>query len=102
MAELTGNIELGGNIELVGFKELEPAKLIVVKKIVGNYARRMSDSSKGFEKLTVTMKTVHNSKYELHAKLMDNGNPIVSEVVDFNIFFALDKVLAKIMGSLEK
>jgi len=95
-------IELGGNIELVGFKDLEPAKLIVVKKIVGNYARKMSDLSEGFEKLSVTMKTVHNSKYELHAKLMDKGKPMTSEIVDFNVFFALDKVLARIMTNFEK
>lgn len=91
-------IQLGGNIELVGFKELDPAQLIVVKKIVGNYARRMADSSEGFEKLTVTMKKVHNSQFELNAKLMDKGSPFTSEVVDFNLFFALDKVLAKIIN----
>ncbi|MBW3000050.1 hypothetical protein KY339_05240 [Candidatus Woesearchaeota archaeon] len=97
-------MELGGNIVLNGFRELDGAQLIVVKKIVGNYARRMSDLCKKFENLSVTMKTVHAkeraNKFELHAKLMDNGTPYNSEVTDFNLFFALDKVLAKLENSV--
>ena len=96
-------IELGGNITLVGFKDLEPAKLIVVKKLVGNYARRMSNSVKDFQNLTITLKPVHGGgKFELHSKLLDGSNPLTSEVTDFNLFYALDKSLNKIMNSLDE
>jgi len=96
-------IELGGNITLVGFKDLEPAKLIVIKKLVGNYARRMSNSTKDFQNLTVTLKPVHGGdKVELHSKLSNSSTPITSEVTDFNLFFALDKSLNKIIGQLDK
>ncbi len=95
-------IQLGGNIELEGFSDLDPAKLVVVKKIVGNYARKMSDSSSGFEKLTVTLKPVQDSRFELHARLMDNGKPVASEITDLNLFFALDKSLASVLSSMEK
>ncbi len=96
-------IELGGNITLVGFTDLEPAKLIVIKKLVGNYARRMSNSVQNFENLTVTLKSIHgeDGKVELHSKLMAGGNHITSEVTDFNLFYALDKSLNKIINSLD-
>jgi hypothetical protein len=93
-------IELGGNIELVGFKELDGGSMVIVRKMVGNHVRKMSGLAENFEKLTVTMKPVHGSKYEVHAKLIDNGKPVTSEVTDFNIFFTLDKALTKVGNSL--
>ncbi|MBU0667404.1 MAG: hypothetical protein ABIC91_04500 [Nanoarchaeota archaeon] len=100
-------IELGGNITLVGFKDLDHAELIVVKKMVGSYARKMSDLSEDFEGLTVTMKEVHktaknNQQYEIHGKLMQGGKPYTSEVTDRNIFVAMDKVLKKIIAEISK
>jgi hypothetical protein len=88
-----GIMQLGGNIELAGFNELEPAKLVVVKKLVGNYTKKMRERCESFEQLNVTMKGIRNSQFELHAKLMDNGTPYTAEATDFNVFFALDAVL---------
>ena len=99
-------IELGGNITLVGFRELEPAELIVVKKMVGSYARKMSDLKRDFENLTVTLKEIHKTpksqKYELHGKVMVAGKPTNSEVVERNLFIALDAALRKLITVLEK
>jgi len=101
-------IVLGGNINLVGFKDLDGSQMVVVKKIVGNYAKKMSEMTGNFENLSVTLKSVHKAsegskgKVELHAKLMNNGTPIVSEVVDFNLYYGLDKVLGKIVVSIKK
>lgn len=93
-------VVLGGNIELSGFSELDGGSMIILKKVVGNYAKKFSERCSKFEKLSVNMKTVHerekSEKYELHAKLLDNGNPSTSEVTDRNLFFALDSVLKKI------
>ncbi|NQU98470.1 hypothetical protein HQ533_03305 [Candidatus Woesearchaeota archaeon] len=98
-------IELGGNITLAGFKDLDHAELIVVKKLVGRYARKMSDSLKDFENLTVTMKSVHKTpksqKYEIHGKLTAGGKPKTSEVVDRNLFVALDTCLKKILAEIK-
>lgn len=97
-------IELGGNITLVGFKELEPAELIVVKKIVGSYARRMSDTVKDFESLSLTLKEVHKTpksqKYEIHSKMISSSKTYTSEVVDRNLFVVLDSSLKKIVAQL--
>ncbi len=103
MAE-SENIVLGGSIELVGFKELDGGSMIILKKMVGNHVRKLSDIADNFEKLTVSMKKVgsgHN-KFEIQAKVMDNGKPYVSEVTDFNLFFTLNKALSQIQNQLTK
>ncbi len=93
-------MELGGNISLSGFKEVKPAELIVVKKIIGGYARKFSDSLNNYESLRIYLKAVHKTpgseKYEIHGKLLFDGNLKVSEIVDRNLFVALDSVLKKL------
>ncbi|MEK6964020.1 MAG: hypothetical protein AABX70_06320 [Nanoarchaeota archaeon] len=97
------NMELGGNITLVGFKELESSELIVIKKVVGSYARKMADSSTNFENLTVTLKTVHRTpkseKYEVHARYLDNGQLYTSEATERNLFMALDECLRRVLDT---
>jgi ribosome-associated translation inhibitor RaiA len=97
-----GSIELGGNISLVGFKDVEPAEMVVVKKVVGNYSKRISEMSSSFKKITVSMKKIHgpeSHKYEMACKL-DADKVYNSEVTEFNLFVALDSALKKIVSSL--
>jgi hypothetical protein len=98
------NIVLGGNIELVGFREIDGGSMVILKKMVGNHVRRMSDTVENFEKLTVTMKKVGsgNNKFEIQAKMLNNGRPYASEVTDFNLFFTLDKALRQIQSQVSK
>lgn len=92
-------IELGGNIRLSGFKELEPAMLIVVKKMVGNYTKKISERVKDFQDININLKKVHEKNHEIQIKL--NADKIYnSEVADYNLFFALDKALGKIMSEV--
>ena len=105
--EQSDSTELGGNITLVGFKEIDKAELVVVKKLVGSYTRKLSDTVSGFESITVTLKLVHhteegNPKYELHARVNVKGNPCVAEVVDRNLFVGLDSVLNKVLAETAK
>ena len=103
-------IELGGNITLVGFKDeqlVDKAELVVVKKLVGSYTRKLSDSVSGFEGITITLKPIHNTaeghpKYELHAKALIDGKPCNAEVVDRNLFVGLDDVLKKLVTLVSK
>ncbi len=98
------NIVLGGNIELVGFKQLDSGTMIILKKMIGNHVRKLSETAEQFEKLTVTMKKIGagNNKFEVQAKMMNNGKPYTSEVTDFNIFFTTDKALSHIQNQLAK
>jgi hypothetical protein len=93
-------MELGGNITLVGFKEVSKAELVVVKKIVGSYARKLADSLRGFERLKITLKPVHKTegseKFELNAHVIVEGNQCEAEVTERNLFVGLDTVLHKV------
>ncbi|MEM4260046.1 MAG: hypothetical protein QXG00_02315 [Candidatus Woesearchaeota archaeon] len=98
------NIVLGGSIELVGFKNIDRSTMLIIKKVVGNYAKRMSEITNKFERLTVTVKSIHkqenNEKYEFHTKLLANGKIYASEFTDKNIFVALDSSLHKLINEI--
>ena len=99
-------MELGGNIQLVGFREVDGGSMIIIKKIVGNYVRQFSGADQKFQSFSLTLKQVHehsddSGKYELHAKLIGEREHN-AEIVDYNLMFAVDKVLKKIENSLNK
>ncbi len=96
-----GTVQLGGNIELTGFHELDGGMMVILKKIVGNYARKMSDKCTQFEKLSITMKKIGTDQHELHAKLLDNGQTKTSEITERNVFVGIDMCLKKIMNQLD-
>ena len=89
-------MELGGNITLSGFSDRDFAEMIVIKKVVGQYARKLHDAYESFNHLKITMKQTKN-QFELHAQADFDGTEINSEVSDRNLFVALDLVLKKIV-----
>jgi len=93
-------ISLGGNISLMGFRELDRPQMVVLKKIVGTYGKKLSEICKKFESLHLTLKTVHHIEksqiFEIHAKCMDNGTPITSTETDRNLFVAVSSALQKV------
>ena len=93
-------LSLGGNIELDGFNELDGGQLIVVKKIVGTYAKQMSESMSDFEKLSVSLEHGDSQK-KLNAILSAGGNQLTSQVFHANLFYALDQALAGIIKQLK-
>ena len=99
------SIKLGGNIHLTGFRAIDGSSMVVLKKIIGNYAKRISELTKKLEVLHITLKSVHerekSEKYEVHAKIIDDGKVYASEVTDRNLFVAIDIVLKKIVNELD-
>jgi ribosome-associated translation inhibitor RaiA len=99
-------LQLGGNIQLSGFSGLDGGKMSVLKKIVGNYAKRLSEICTNFESLALTMKPVHETEaskiFEIHAKCMDGGKPLASNVEDRNLFIAIDSALKKVVNEVQK
>ena len=92
-------IELGGNIKLIGFNELDHASLIVVKKITGNYARKMTEKiNSGLDELSLELKT--ESGKNINSSLKVKDKTLRAEVNDVNLFYALDKVLAKLLNDI--
>ena len=88
-------IKLGGNIELTGFSELDGGSMIILKKIVGSYARKFSDSLKDFEKLALELNEQGN-ELEINAKLVVGGKETSVNTKDKNLFVALDRVLKEL------
>lgn len=96
-------IRLGGNIELSGFSGFKKMNNIVINKIIGNNVKKCRDISDNFESLHLRLKNIHgdHGKVELHAKAIDNGSVYTSEIIDRNLYFALDSVLKKIKYEIE-
>ena len=99
------SLKLGGNIQLTGFRGIDSSSMVIVKKLVGNYAKRISELAKRLETLHVTLKQIHerekSEKYEVHAKIVDDGKVYASETVDRNLFVAIDSALKKLVHELD-
>ncbi|MEM4240300.1 MAG: hypothetical protein QXM31_03465 [Candidatus Woesearchaeota archaeon] len=91
---------LGGNIELTGFRELDGGSMIVLKKIIGNYARRFSDNY-GNEKMSLSISR-NADQFALSASVLCKGNKITVDHADKNIFFLVDAVLKRIEQEISK
>ena len=94
--------QLGGNIELVGFREMDGGSMIILKKVIGSYARKFSDRLNGIDKLTIRMKKIGNSQFELNGLLAKEGQQFNSEVIEYNLFVGMDKLLKKMESSALK
>lgn len=92
-------IELGGNITLSGFQDRDYAELIVVKKIVGRYARRISDQHSDFKRLDLTL--THNLgvlKIEVSCTIKNQTQKV--DATGNNLFVVLDEALKKVFNIL--
>ncbi len=87
-------VKLGGNIELVGFKDIEPGSLVILKKMVGSYVKKFSETVSDFEKFSLELKNKENNK--LAAKLYHGGNVKEAQSSGKNLFMALDEVMKKL------
>lgn len=98
------SLALGGNIDLVGFKQVSLSDVVVVKKLVGHYTRKIQEHCANFEKITIMLKEIHkvdnNAKHEIHVKVLDNGKSFSAEEVDKNLFVALDAALKKMLAEV--
>jgi ribosome-associated translation inhibitor RaiA len=100
-------LELGGNIVLTGFSDRDFTELIVVKKMVGQYARKLADTQERFARLEVVLKEIHHTpgshgKFEIKTRATVDGRDIHGEAVDHNIFVSLDNSLKHVTTQLEK
>lgn len=91
---------LGGNIALEGFDSLEPAALVVVKKMVGSETRKISNKEISFEKLEVRLVCNESSSCEVAITLVLQDNQVEASAKEPNLFFAIDSVFKKLSSSL--
>ena len=98
-------IRLGGNIELAGFHVLDGGEMVVVKKIVGNYVRRMEGMCRNFSGLKLRLKPLHQTgelakKFELHGQVIDDGMVYPAGAIEHNVFVGVDSVLKKLVNEI--
>jgi len=98
-------LQLGGQIELAGFRELNSGEMIVIKKIVGNYARRMEEVCKNFSGLKLKLKPLHQvddkvRRFELHGQVIDDGQVYPAGVTEHNLFVGVDSVCKKLVNEI--
>jgi len=93
-------MQLGDKIKLVNFHTLDKDKLIVIRKIVGNFVKNLQERYPDFEKLDLVLNAVHESKSEIKGGLKIGGKDYHSDVTDFNLFFAINSVLSKLEGEI--
>lgn len=89
-------IELGGNIKLEGFESVDARQMIIVRKIVGTFARKFSDTTEGFEGLSLELKS--DGKFIVTAKLTAKGETREVKEEDANLFFAMSRALNGLSG----
>jgi ribosome-associated translation inhibitor RaiA len=86
---MEGAIRLGGNIELFGADSIDGAAMVVLKKIIGTYARKFSE--KGLERLSVSF-----GEGEIEVEAVSQGNTVNSASSHSNLFFGIDEALKEI------
>jgi hypothetical protein len=90
-------LELGGGIFLDNFEEIEPGKLIIVKKIVGNYTKNISEKLNGFKKIMVSLEGENTYKIKIE---IEASEKFVAQGEKENLFFALDEALSGINNQI--
>lgn len=90
---------LGNNIHLAGFKEVDPSRMVVVKKIVGNYVRKFEERYPEFHEIKIHLKKIHASGFEVQVDALIGSEHQNGEVTEYNLFFALDKALGRALAA---
>ncbi len=85
-------IELGGNIKLDGFESVEPALLVVIKKIVGNFTKQYSEKT-DVKELLIVLEDKEKVSGRLNGEISESAN-------GDNLFYSLNVVLTGIKNKL--
>ena len=93
-------IALGGNIVLEGFESRDFTELIVVKKIVGQYARRLTDAHGEFSRLDVTL--TQDGGHTVACTLAAGGKEQRTSSSAHNIYVALDDALKQLAAKMAR
>jgi hypothetical protein len=81
-------IELGDKIKLNGFDNLDPAAIIVVKKMVGSFAKKFIEKKGLYELFEIT-----HENNQISASIILNNNTTNHTSKQENLFFSLSETL---------
>lgn len=94
-------MKLGGNIEIEGFDDIEPAQLVVIKKMIGNSAKKISEEISTFDNLSVTLNENEKGQVMLSAKITMKDKEHEAGASDKNLFFALNNLFNNLIAKLK-
>lgn len=86
-------VELGGNIALTGFSDVDGTSMVILKKIIGGYAKEVSEKNMDFKRLEFMLNRAE--PYELEGVLTAKRQKKAS-ASNSNLFIALGDVLDKL------
>ncbi len=93
-------INLGGSISLVGFDVLEPVELAVVKKLVGNFVRKLTNQVE-YSSLRLELKQHKKGKtflHEINGEAEIDKHSLGAKAEDYNLYACLNKVSEKLIA----
>ena len=96
--ESKDSVSLGGGIQLNGFRNIEGAKMIVLKKILGNYVKQIQEKKSDYEKISITIEGKESITLKL--ELTVGGSKIKAEETQNNLFTATDNAFKKILEKI--
>lgn len=86
-------IHLGGNIELVDFTKLDDATMIILKKMIGNQVRKMTDAGINITQLRLELTSYSEEETTVQGSLgADRGNSSTTRTGE-NIFMTVNDTL---------
>lgn len=87
------NVELGGNIRLEGFEVVEQAELLIAKKLVGCYVRRVAEQCGECKSARIIL-SKDSEEFIIQIVIdQDNGEKTTAQVQSVNLFMAIDSAL---------
>lgn len=90
---MTETIRLGGNIELVNANAIDGASMIILKKMIGNYARQFSE--RGVNGLSVTF-----ADDGVIVDALFDTEKVSTSATSPNVFFAVDSAFKSLESQL--
>ncbi len=88
-------IKLGERITLEGFEGLEPGNMTILKKMIGNFVKKISEN-RDFSNLTLNLQ----NKYDISSTLNINSKKLENQASGNNLFFCLTELFKNIEKSL--
>ena len=94
--------ELGGKIVLAGF-DFDGSEMVVVKKLVGNYAKKIGNFVE-YDEIKLELKSHKKGKakqFQIKTLIVFNGKTVNSEATGFNLYVLIDETLKKALHEIE-
>jgi ribosome-associated translation inhibitor RaiA len=101
-SEADEELKLGGNIILVGFS-LEPVEMIVVKKIIGNYVKKIGEHI-DYQDIKISLRKTEKAQsfsHEIEVSAKTSEGLLTSDTVNNNLYTALSDALEKVFNQAE-